>query len=607
MNKHINKTFLIAIAGYFLIKFLGPLLFVNAGLAGLLVKTLPPPGLSLVDYQMGFAEEFFGVVSQLYGGVLFTLYAFYFLKEVSLRQFVGSIFVYLILTKCEILFWPPYGDPIGGPWVEGVWLARHNFNYAGLAAQPGYFLGGPKVYVLSIYPGFLALLMKLIPSVKIFLLVNHLLTFAMSAVIVAIVRKISKEYFEATIALLIAAIVLALPLFQSQTEAINMEIPSAFFLMLTIYALSKRKFGQAVLFALLDTLTKGSGLIACGTVVIVVCIDALLGKNTASSKKKNLIYGASIIAFTIMQVLLKYLFHDSSSVYDMGFLHGWEAVKSTYIFKLIVFSWVVCGIVLLLSCKGQGVISVLKEIWAKYYSAFLFFIATFNWVLLFINFSGLSPRYKIMLCGLLVFCLVFTVRLLVNSSGWMKAILWFVLGITLLSTYGLLESRPTETHYYEYLSLDRSLEYRNDMKMYIKVTKKIDEHYSDYAVGAPFIMVHALAIPELGYVTHKLRAMSYATTVQYEGIKEFSVIEDIDPMRTIWVGFKGNINGPLAEVFPDFPIDRQQDLILGPVGSGNRYATLFMGGFAVDRYQKAILYLIKSGHLQSQRELSNKK
>ena len=541
------------------------------------------------------------MVTQLLGGMAFAFFALQFLKDSSLKQFSIAVFVYLLLTKCEALFNPPYGDPISGPWVEGIWLARHNFDYAGLLSQGGMSQGGPRIYVFSIYPGFLAVLMKLMPSVKIFLLVNHLLTFAMSSVIVAIVREIGKKYFTAEMALLVSMIGLGLPLFQSHTEAINMEMPSLFFLMLTVYALSKRRFGAAVILAILDVLTKGTGLIACATVMMAAVLDAVLGEGTAQAKKKNLILGASLIGFMVVQTGLKYVAQDST-IRDMAFMSGWAAITSTHIFKLFILCFAVCVAVFALRCKGRQPLDVLKGLWKKYYSAILMFLAAFNWLLLFLNMAGLSPRYKIMLCGLLVFCLAFAVSLVLRSKQWMNSILWFALGMSLLSSYGLLENRTTDSHYYEYLLLDRSLEYRNDLKMYQKVAQELENKFSGFTVGAPYIMAQKLGLPELGYVHKPLKVISYAATVEFEDIHTFTILEDIDALHTVWVGFKGKINSGVAEMIPDFPIDPAMDLVLERAGWGGRYATLFMGGYAIDRYQKTILYLFKSGQLLSGRE-----
>ena len=119
---------------------------------------------------------------------------------------------------------------------------------------------------------------------------------------------------------------------------------------------------------------------------------------------------------------------------------------------------------------------------------------------------------------------------------------------------------------------------------------------------ALMLMAQKLGLPELGYVHKPLKVISYAATVEFEDIHTFTILEDIDALHTVWVGFKGKINSGVAEMIPDFPIDPAMDLVLERAGWGGRYATLFMGGYAIDRYQKTILYLFKSGQLLSGRE-----
>ncbi len=546
---------------------------------------------SIAFYQGRVEEELWGPLTQLISGLTFAWICLLWLKDSSTWKFALAVFLYLFITKFDIATLPPYGDPISGPWVEAVWLARHSFDYIGLSQQPEYDLGGPKVYLFSLYPGFLAILIKLIPWVKALLFVNHMLTFAMSAVIVAIVRCAGLRCFSKAIAVLTALIVLSLPLFQAQSEAINMEIPSLFFVMLTAYFLIQRRFGLACLYAVTAMFVKGSGLIACLSVFMVSGIDWLLDRSS-QAKKRNFCWGCLAIGFIIFQVFLKYLIHDHSTVHDMGLLHGWQAVTSTCIFKIFILCAAIPIFVFLLRSQGQNPWDYFKMLWNRHYPAFVMFICAFNWLSLFVNFAGLSPRYKIILCGLLVFCVVFTVYLLVPSPRFMTGGLLLALGVSLLASYGLLENRIKESHCYDYLLLDRSLEYRNDHRLYIRTAKELERNYADTLIGAQFIMAQALAIPELGYVHRQLKVMAYDNAVQYEGVRQFFVLEELRDQKTIWVGFDGGLNPVLSQIVKDFPVDPQQDVVVDNISIGNRKIAIFKGGHAIDKVQKIILSVL---------------
>lgn len=588
-------------AAFLLIKFLTPSLLFHAGLAQALVRQLPPAGMSPEQFYLGHLEVYVGMVTQVFSGLVFAAFCLRHLANVPLKTFGLAVFAYFLVTKCEVLFYPPYGDPISGPWVEAVWLARHNFDFAGLAQQPGYLMGGAKVYLFSIYPAFLAFLMKVFP-VKISLLVNHLLTFAMAAASVAIIRGIGDKYLPKQVSILTAVLIVALPLFQSMTEGINMEIPSLFFVMLTVRALVRRSFGMATLWALLGVLVKGYGMIACSTVFIVALIDGVLSGAPIRARLKNIAWGTLALGWTFMQVFLKYLIRDQHTINDMGFLRGFLPVVNSHIFKIFAVSIGSCLLALVLRWRRRGPWEFVKALWAKYDAALIVFIAAFNWVLLFINFAGHSPRYDIIMCVLLPFIAVFSVGLLIKNAGPLVWLLWPTLAVTLFVSYGIfIPDHSKETSYYQYLVLERTLEYRSDLKMYMNVAQELEKNFGDFTVGAPFIFVQVLALPELGYVRKPIKAMSYGTPVVYEGITQFNGLENLDITKTVWIGLNGHLSEAVRELVKDFPIDPQRDLVLKQVGYGERHAALFMGGASIHACHKIMQYLQQQKALRSLR------
>lgn len=559
-------TCIIFIAAYYILKFM------------MLTDALP--------------EMTWGPLSQFIAGGTLAYVCYQYFPKVSNFQFAVIIFSYLFLTKFDVLLNPPYGDPISGPWVEAIWLKHHHFDFIGLSQQSGYELGGAKVYLFCIYPAFLALLMSLIPSVKAFLLVNHLLTFAMTATIVMIIRHISLKSFPPIHALLIAIISFSLPLFQAQTEAINMEIPSLFFVMLTLLFLSNRRFGLATLFACIGLFVKGSCLIASFTVITVIIVDYFLSEKK-SYNIKNIKWIIVIIGIALFHVFLKQFFQDSTAK-DMGFLAGWIAVTTTYNFKIIFWGLIASIIIYALRARQKPIIAFARTTWNAHYSALIMMIMTLHWVSLFINFAGLSPRYKIILCGLLVFYIAFIVSRVITSQRLMTALLSGGLGVTLLATYGVFENRQHDTQTaYDYLVVDRSLEYRDDLKLYQRIAHDIEKKYADFNIGAPFIMAHALALPELGYVHKKMRVFTYGNTVDFEGIEQFTSIQLMDQNKTVWVGFKGGLAATLSQLVPEYPIDPKHDVILKKYSQGRSTATLFMGGHAIESVQRILYYMYK--------------
>src|SRR3989338_3201886 len=131
--------------------------------------------------DQGRAEEIlWGPLSILSAAIFLIIYIRRYLKEAAGRQIFLAVFIFLLIVKFEVLFFPPYGEVVAGPFAEALWLKDHSFNYLALVHAHNFTTGGPKVYLFSIYPTFQALLMKLTPSVKVFLIINHALVFAMA-------------------------------------------------------------------------------------------------------------------------------------------------------------------------------------------------------------------------------------------------------------------------------------------------------------------------------------------------------------------------------------------------------------------------------------------
>src|SRR3989338_5627186 len=97
--------------------------------AGLLNKITGTTTLETLDFYLGRMEEaLWGPLTQLISGLLFTFFALRFLKSSSPKTFGIAVFIFLCITKYEVLLFPLYGDAIGGPFAEARWLAEHNFD-----------------------------------------------------------------------------------------------------------------------------------------------------------------------------------------------------------------------------------------------------------------------------------------------------------------------------------------------------------------------------------------------------------------------------------------------------------------------------------------------
>jgi hypothetical protein len=128
--------------------------------------------------------------------------------------------------------------------------------------------------------------------------------------------------------------------------------------------------------------------------------------------------------------------------------------------------------------------------------------------------------------------------------------------------------------------------------MYRRLVKEIEENFSSFLVGAPFITAQILALPQLGYTHKKLDVMIYGYRCTYGGLRNFNGLEELDLNKTVFVGMD-------PEVFHDrwqYPFDAD-DKIIKEIEYGYHKATLFMGGFAIERMRR-VTALLQQHRLQ---------
>jgi len=240
-----------------------------------------------------------------------------------------------------VLTYPAYGEQNTANMVEALYLLATNFNYVDLAREPNFAEGGVETYLLSIFPGFLAVLMKLTPSAQSFFIVTHTIIFALSAGSIALFHAICQKTFTPKIALFSSLLLLMLPIYSTMTELINMEVMLLFFALLSIYYLSERRMILSGICAVFSSLVKGTGGIVCGLYFAACGLVFLF-----DSKKRfqwNILTGGTIVfALGYLQKHFRYLvFPEQSIITKFAFLIGAEGVLEC---RRIVLSSVCVGV-----------------------------------------------------------------------------------------------------------------------------------------------------------------------------------------------------------------------------------------------------------------------
>ena len=574
---------------YALVSFLGPVFIrflFDQGRFDLLNRLTLNSSVGSLGFYLGRGEElFWGPLAQVIGGIILAGLVLGPFKDMSSRRFFLLILGFLIVTKWNVLTFPPYGDSVGGPFAEGWWLAQNNFNYVGLFQQPGYALGGPKVYFFSIFPTYLAVLMKLIPSVKLFLIVNHLVFFSLAAGIVMFLRDMARRVFCVEVAGLLAVLVLSWPVFQSQAEAINMELPCLFFAAVSSWALVRDRINLAGVMALTSLLVKGVGAFACAA--FLVCGIFIFFKEKDQKKRWIwILWGIALFTVAVLTVAAKFWIKDQHASAGMIRLFaGWPSLKIfpiTYVFLLNLFALLCLGMFDFWQGKriAKG-FELSREAWRI---NLIHVVFAAMWFLLFLNFYAVSPRYRVSVYPFFLFALTWTfVRIVPWRIVQIGALVLAVL-VVQFNSYGMRHC-PMETE--DYVLLEENLQYRNDLVMYQHVAKIIEEKYSGTTVVAPFIMAQTLAIPWFGYVKKERDVVIYGFNCTYGGIRSYPGMQNLDIPRTIYVAIS------IDRTDGDFPYPiHPKDKILETVEWGNKKAWIFMGGISIDMMKKLQEYMM---------------
>lgn len=529
-----------------------------------------------LNFYLGSVEELFlGPISMVASGLAFLSFCFFYLKKVNIKIFALAVFLYFLVTKIEVLFFPPYGDSIVTAFAEAIWLARHSFDYIGLANQPTYFLGGPKIYLFSIYPTYQAILIKLIPNVKFFLLINHLITFALGASIAALFRNILLKLFNEKIALLISILFLSLPLVQSMVEAINMAIPVLFFSMISINYLVKKNIRMASIMVIIASLVKGYAVTICLSISIVSIFLFLWGEKEYRFKWKTLFWGLLSILVLAMKAFVPFLlFKESVEMERIRLFYGWRNhlmwYRPLYFYLGTLLACVVFFIKEKINNPHKFAISM-RHFVQQYYIPLIFFVGAGTWLFVFLHTYAFTGRYTLLLTPFTLFCGFFAFQLFIKSEKFLQWSLISLIIFSFLCSYGLLyPSEITDTYF---VAFERSLEYRKDIKVNLRLARKIENRFHNFTIGAPFCLAQLLALPELGYVRKNLDVMIYGMQCTYGNIKNFEGLSKVDREKTIWVG-----DNTVSWSKPLKPYDR----VVEEICEGTRKIVLFSGGMAIE-------------------------
>ncbi|MGD9647071.1 MAG: tetratricopeptide repeat protein [Pirellulales bacterium] len=186
----------------------------------------------------------------------------------------------LVAWRFEVLALPPYYETAMGLFREADYLAETGFDYQKLRNEPDGNEGGPHVYMTSILPTLLALLMLASPSPTVTALVAHAFSFAAAATLAVLLAWLVGRRSDAWFGAAVAAAAITTPLAITQVELIGIDVPMTACALAAVAAVSVGRFRLAAVACLAAFFMKPTGLIASVAIISYLAIAWLVDRLT---------------------------------------------------------------------------------------------------------------------------------------------------------------------------------------------------------------------------------------------------------------------------------------------------------------------------------------
>lgn len=448
-----------------------------------------------------------------------------------------AVWAAIVVWRFEVIQSPPYYDFATGLFVEANFLVESNFDYSALVEEQRWLAGGAAVYVTSIWPTVVALLMKYAPSTEAMLIAYHLIYFACAAGIALLVYALLVEQTGRLGAILTSAALLTVPSFAVQIDMLGMDLPVTLLTLLCALLLVRRHYALAAVPALGAYLIKASGRAAAmGALVYLLVLLAMQLRKASPRVRRALTIGLGLnlaaigLIFAIDQWLAElptsaveqwenvaqtvdepdqigmrflretiYWFPDQVALFGVALI-GSLAMASGWLVRESRARQIGSGVARWWSVVSDGVerqrvallswIMVLGTLLAfsfiycmpRYFSLPLPFLYVALGVLLF-SIPRLKLHAMVLLAGLIVLNVA-------NARG------------------AFLPQAGFNSHGRTGALLERSREYLTDHDSNVEALRQLAEKYPDVPIVAGGPYVQCLALPRLGYVDRPLSGYS---------------------------------------------------------------------------------------------------
>lgn len=432
--------------------------------------------------------------------------------------------------RWEIVDSPPYWDSAMGLFLEANFLAETGFDYARLWFEERRFIeGGSAIYLTSVLPTFVAVLMATLDSPRAVFVAYHLFTFACASAATLLVVAICRPWAGLLGAILIAAVVLTTPIFSAQIDMLGMDLPMLVLALLSAWCAIRKKYVWAAAVGCAAFATKMSGGLVLGALFVPLLLDLGLRYRSASIQWQRRIWLfmalalLSLAGVMLVDAWIGNLETSAVEQYEPNQSRGVTVMKDfVYWFPelvllmgvaLVAWPLVIASRIYALRKKGVPFGGALQRVLIEDPTDVYAWTIVLG-MLLILSLTYTIPRYLILP---LPFLWIIVGRLLMRGGqvSWLAAApLAIVLGLNLANQDGrFYPAFPSEAKidYRTGAILERSREYLPDHQANQRAVEYLQKHCADRSIMAGNPFVHLLALPRLGYVSEPLHGYSMST------------------------------------------------------------------------------------------------
>ena len=437
-----------------------------------------------------------------------------------LRIYLAT-FAALVIWHFKSLGDPPYFDEAMGLFSEASYLADSGFDHRGLWHEVSAIDGGPRAYLISIWPTVVAVAMWIAPSPASALVLLHLGNLAVAAALMVMVGALAARSAGTAGGILIALAVASTPLVAAQFELVGMDLPMLVVSMWALSCVVRRRFGLVAVAGLVAFFIKPTG--ALVTLANLTFLAGLLplwfvNGGLAPVERRGWLVGVTANALALLLEVVVYALspnheHISSQTPGESFLKYLIVVCPDL---LVVATIALAAVVVALARRGTAdstasgpaasagrVIRWLRGVYDRPLIVYAAIFSAGTLVAIVGYLQVYVPRYLIPLFPLLY---------LTIAETWLAPGRWRTIGLATLGA--IVAVNYINANGALYLDIgpmrrnglyERSGEFRRDLVSNLALAQLLETQYAGVpiVVGHPY--THYFSMPRLGYVKAPLR------------------------------------------------------------------------------------------------------